>query len=58
MHYHSEQATIEEDIEKVYDYLGEIAEAKIENAILTYEYGPIVMDTQIDIKGNNKDSNI
>lgn len=56
MHYHSEEDAIEEDKEKVRGYLEEIAEARIENAILTYEYGLIPMETEMDIKGNDEDS--
>jgi hypothetical protein len=56
MHYHSKEATIEEDEEKARDYLEEIAEARIENAILTYEYGLVAMDTEMDIEGNDENS--
>lgn len=56
MDYHSEEATIEEDAEKALAYLEEIAEARIENAILTYEYGLVVEDTEIEIEGNDEDS--
>jgi hypothetical protein len=53
MHYHSEEVNNNEDAEKARDYLEEIAEAKIENAILTYEYGLIAMDTERDIEEND-----
>lgn len=49
MPYPSEAFTMEENTEREFEdsYMETIVEARIENAIVTYEYAPIMTDVEI-----------